>query len=215
MTETTIDAARTQWRDAPAGRDGSPLLVLLHGLGSFEGDLIQLAPYLPERFTIATPRAPHPYPDGDGWQWFSRGAAVDPEQREVTDSARAILAWLDDVESEFSSVTIGGFSQGGCMTIQCLREAPDRFRAGLNLSGFAAFGEHPNDESLATRDPRIPLFWAHGDFDDVIAPQLIARTAEFAPRHFAVEAHRYPMAHQVVGDELADVTAFLDRHAPA
>lgn len=204
-----IDDEATQWRDAEGGRTGSPLLVLLHGLGSHEGDLIGLAPYLPERFTIATLRAPIAY--GDGWAWHPAGNqnAEDPT---VTASARGILAWLDRHATEFSSVTLGGFSQGGCLTVQTIRLAPDRFAAGLQLSGYVAVGSLPGDATLAVREPRVPLFWAHGDHDDVISREAIARTSAFLPEHFDVQSERYPMTHQVVLPELEDIVLFLDRH---
>lgn len=207
-----IDPAATQWRDGTAGRFESPLLVLLHGLGSFEGDLIGLAPYLPERFTIASLRAPLPH--GDGWAWHSPGnqnSAGDPHTRA---SARGVLAWLDALEGRSPSITVGGFSQGGCMSVQSARLAPERFSAVLQLSGYVAVGDAPGDAELAARDPRLPLFWAHGTQDQVITREAIQRTAAFLPEHFAVEAHTYPMAHQVAMAELTDISAFLDEHVP-
>src|SRR6266480_1087236 len=55
----------------PADRP-PPLLILLHGLGSNEHDLIGLAPYLDPRFQIVSARAPHSLMP-DGYAWFELG----------------------------------------------------------------------------------------------------------------------------------------------
>lgn len=209
---TPIDANATQWREGSRGQPGGPLFVLLHGLGSFEGDLMGLAPYLPARFTIATLRAPLAF--GDGWAWHQPGNQDTVDDPDITASARGVLAWLDQVGDAYSSITIAGFSQGGCLSVQCARLEPDRFAAVLQLSGYVAGGVLPGDAALASKSPRVPLFWGHGNADAVITSRAIERTAEFLPVHFDVTARTYPMAHQVVMPELEDISAFLDTHVP-
>ena len=71
----------------------SPLVVLLHGRGSHEGDIIGLAPHLPEGPAYAAVRAP--IGEGGGYAWFAnRGIG-----RPVAESLRATMdwfrAWLD------------------------------------------------------------------------------------------------------------------------
>ena len=41
-----IDDEAVLWSASPADRAGRPLLVLLHGYNSHEGDLFGLSPYL-------------------------------------------------------------------------------------------------------------------------------------------------------------------------
>ena len=63
-----------------------PLLILLHGIGSNEEDLIGLEPYLDERFLIVSARAPFPYGwGGYAWfeiQWMPDRIAIDRAQAE-------------------------------------------------------------------------------------------------------------------------------------
>ena len=68
-----IDPDVVLWSASERDRVDRPLLVLLHGYGSHEGDLFQLAPYLPLDAVIAAPRAPFPHPMGIGWSWFDLG----------------------------------------------------------------------------------------------------------------------------------------------
>ena len=61
MTETTYQPV-VAWSKPEQERAGTPLLVLFHGYGSHEQDLMGLVPGLPEEFTVACrPRA-----GGDG-----------------------------------------------------------------------------------------------------------------------------------------------------
>lgn len=47
-----------------AGPGKAPVLVMLHGIGSHEGDLLQLAPYLDPRLAVISLRAPLPWGAG-------------------------------------------------------------------------------------------------------------------------------------------------------
>ena len=62
-------------------RAKAPLLVLLHGYGSNESDLIGLSPYLDERLMMVSARAPIPMGNG-GNDWFpGLSLVVDPNGR--------------------------------------------------------------------------------------------------------------------------------------
>ena len=78
-----IDPSVVTWSVDESERDGRPLLVLLHGVGSHEGDLIGLAPYLPQAFAIASLRAPLPH--GDGFSWYPLALPGSPDPAPVDD----------------------------------------------------------------------------------------------------------------------------------
>ncbi|MFC7432225.1 MULTISPECIES: alpha/beta hydrolase [unclassified Agrococcus] len=208
-----IDPDVVLWRDGLDGRAGSDLLVVMHGIGSHEGDLFALAPFLPERMTIAALRAPLQY--GPGFAWYAAGSQMSTDSSLIDASCRGVLAWLDDLEDEFRSVSLLGFSQGGAMTLQLLRHAPERFAAVVQLSGFVFAGDAEGDAALAAADPRIPAFQAWGSADDLIAREATARTIAWMRDHTDVDAHEYAMGHSIVQDELRDVAGFLDRVLPA
>jgi phospholipase/carboxylesterase len=196
------------WSAPERERAGRPLLVLLHGYASHEGDLFQLSPRLPLAPVIASVRAP--IAENGGWAWFafsSRGLA-DPVPDEVDAAAQALLDWLD--AQEYTSVSLLGFSQGAATALQALRLQPGRFRAVAALSGFVAAGSHTGDEELARLKP--PVFWGRGTLDRIIPPALIARTEEWLPAHSDATVRIYEnLAHSLSTDELSDITAFLTR----
>ena len=64
-----IDPEFVLWSAPERERAGRPLLVLLHGYGSHEGDLFALAPRLPLAPVIASLRAP--IRESAGYAWFT------------------------------------------------------------------------------------------------------------------------------------------------
>lgn len=203
----TIDPNHVMWDRDPEDRAGKPLLVMMHGLGSHEGDLFGLNRFLPDDLVVASLRAPLGY--GGGYAWYPAGSGYGDDPAPLDSSVQAVLDWIDTLEVTPTGIGLMGFSQGGCMALQLIRQAPDRFDYVLQLSGFVADAGHPGDAALAAREPRMPVFWAHGDQDQVIAASAIERTEHWLAAHTAVEAHRYPMAHTVSQPELADLVDFV------
>ena len=61
-----------------------------------------------------------------------------------------------------------------------------------------------------------PVLFAHGDSDPVIPVQYGQASAQMLERAgFEVQWHRYPMAHQVCAEEIADLGDWLDRRLAA
>jgi len=207
-----IDNDAVLWSAAGADRVGRPLLLILHGYGSHEGDLFSLAPHLPLEPVIAALRAPIPV--GDGWSWFpitDPNVSPDIVESAVDDAATAVLAWLDTVAEPPASVGLLGFSQGGAMALQLLRRAPDRFSFAVQLSGFVSTAESTGDERLAERRP--PVFWGRGTDDPVIPRAAVDRTQAWLPAHSTLTERIYEgMGHSVSQAELADIVSFLREH---
>lgn len=205
--ELTIDDAATRW--APGEREGMPLLVLLHGYGADEHDLIGLAPYLPSGIAVASVAAPlaPPFPT-PGRSWYPIEGLDGRRSDDITVAAHAFLRWLDTAAVGAPSVALLGFSQGAAVALQSLRLAPERLGAVVALSGYAAPGDLPADESL--RELRPAVFWGRGSADDVIPAALIAHTAQWLPEHSTLSGRVYTgLTHSISEEELGDVHQFL------
>lgn len=202
-----IDDSATLW--APGDRTGRPLLVLLHGYGADEHDLLGLAPYLPADIAVASVAAPlaPPFPS-PGRSWYPIEGLDGRSPEAVTAAAHAFLRWLDGVAGTAPSVALLGFSQGAAVSLQALRLAPARFGAVVALSGYATPGALPHDEVL--RETRPAVFWGRGSADDVIPVALVAHTAQWLPDHADLSGRVYPgLTHSISEEELADVHRFL------
>jgi phospholipase/carboxylesterase len=193
------------WSAPEAERTDRPLLVLLHGYGSHEGDLFQLSPYLPLEPVVASLRAP--FSEGPGYSWYSLETAADEKTQGTTAAAQGVLDWLDSLPGH-GPVTLFGFSQGGAVAIQALRLAPERFQAVVALSTYVAPGDLPNDGKLTELLP--PVFWGRGTADDVIPLEAVARTLDWLPSHSNLTERIYEgLDHAVSQPELSDVSQFL------
>lgn len=150
----------------------APLVVLLHGRGSNEREILGLATHLPDGLSYAAVRAP--IPEGGGFAWFAnRGIG-----RPVTESLRAQMnwfrAWLDEAAPDGRSVVLIGFSGGAAFAGGLALDDPHRFAGAAIL-----FGTLPFDAGVPA-DPgrldQIPVFVAQGDDDHVIPRELLERT---------------------------------------
>lgn len=200
-----IDESAIIWSAAEADRVGRPLLVLLHGYGSTEGDLFGLAPHLPLQPVIASLRAP--LRAGPGYAWYELDGATNESRLQGADAAaRGLLHWLDSVPA--TSVGLLGFSQGGAMSIHLMRHAPERFAFAVSLAGFVVPGEAPADARLASLAP--PVFWGRGTRDTVIPDSFVTATQRWLPHHVTLTERIYEgLGHSVSESELADVLTFL------
>lgn len=204
-----LDESAILWSAPERERAGRPLLVLLHGYASHEGDLFSMSPGLPLGPVIASVRAP--IAENGGWAWFSRasGASGNPTMERVDAAASAVIDWLDTLE--YTSVGVLGFSQGAAVALQLLRHAPTRFAATVGLSGFVAAGNHPGDTELTESKP--PVFWGRGTLDSVIPEDAVQRTELWLPDHTTATMRIYEdLAHSISSAELKDFSAFLREH---
>ncbi|MBT1018424.1 esterase [Canibacter sp. lx-72] len=200
---------------------GQPLLVLMHGLGSNENDLIQLVDKLPATFVCASVRAVlDSYGDSGGYSWFPlslQPGGVEPDDSEGTAlvAARAVIEWIDSLRTTLESiggkldtVALMGFSQGGVMVTTMLRERPTEYLAGVNCSGFISPGEFAGDARL--REIKPPLFWGRDPLDPVIGHGAIKITSAWSPAHTTLtERHYDGIAHSICAAELQDISDFL------
>ncbi|NYF09597.1 phospholipase/carboxylesterase [Leifsonia sp. AK011] len=205
-----LDTSAVLWSAPERERAGRPLLVLLHGYGSHEGDLFALSPALPLGPVVASVRAP--LRESGGFAWWSLDGATPgaPDADAVDAAAIAVLDWLDTLE--YTSVSILGFSQGGAMTLQLLRHAPERFAAAVCLAGFVPTATHPGDARLA--EVRPPVFWGRGTSDPVIPDYAVERTTEWLPGHADATIRIYEgLGHSISTEELTDFAGFLGAHS--
>jgi phospholipase/carboxylesterase len=161
------------YRERPAAGDTEGLLVLHHGRGTDELDLLGLADALDpqRRLHVVSPRAPLQLPGSPGYHWYlvPRVGYPDPE---TFHASRAALAELHDrlwVETgiEPARTVLGGFSMGAVMSHATALSAERPPVAGiLAFSGFVPGVEDWQPSLEDRRD--TAAFVAHGRRDPII-----------------------------------------------
>jgi phospholipase/carboxylesterase len=189
--------------ERPANAEPAGLLVLHHGRGADEGDLLGLADVLDphRRLHVATPRAPLTLPGWPGYHWYTVPRVGHPDPQTFQDAFGALADFHDELW-ERTGVTpeqtvLGGFSMGSVMSyalgLSGARPAP----AGiLAFSGFIPTVEGWQPE-LASR-ASLPVFIAHGRQDPVIGVGFARRARELLEEGgLAVSYHESDAVHQI------------------
>jgi len=202
---------------APAisGDGPAPLLVLLHGVGSNERDLLDLSYYLDGRFFVISVRAPNALgTDAFGWYpvtWTAQGPVGDTAKAEA--SRQAILRFLEEVVAAYNldaaRVFLMGFSQGAIMSLSVALTQPQAVAGIVPMSGRLlpeALAQKAPDDALRG----LPVFAVHGTRDTVL-PIGEGRTIrdELSRLPVVLTYREYDMAHEVSAESIADIAAWL------
>jgi phospholipase/carboxylesterase len=205
MTELTF-------LERPAAGRPDGLLVLHHGRGSDERDLLGLADVLDpdRRLHVVTPRAPLSL-GGPGYHWYVVPRVGYPDR----DTFRAAYGQLGAFHDELwertgltpAQTVFGGFSMGSVMSYS-LGLGPDRpAPAGiLAFSGFVPVVEGWQPDLAGRRDTRA--FIAHGRRDPVMEVGFARRAKELLETGgLEVEYHESDAGHHI---DPAHVPAAVD-----
>ncbi|GAA4749212.1 hypothetical protein GCM10025783_21840 [Amnibacterium soli] len=204
MTDASIPLHAVAMR--PIGRlEGRRLLVLLHGYGADEQDLLAVGEAVRgDDDAVVSLRGPVPVGAGAGWFDGPREAVLAGAGLEA--AATAVLATLNALAAaagEPAAVRLLGFSQGGALALALLHAAPQRFDRVAVLAGFLP-------ATLPAPPPGAAVLWARGDADAVIPPEAVARTAAALEGRSATSISVHPgLGHGIDEAELAEVAAFL------
>jgi len=161
------------YRERPAAGDPDGLLILHHGRGANEHDLLGLAATLdPERrLHVVTPRAPLTVPGWPGNHWYVVPRVGYPDPVTFHAAYDKLAAFHDEIWASTGiapeRTVFGGFSMGSVMSYSLGLAGERPVPAGiLAFSGFipTVEGWQPDVGSR----PQLPVFITHGRRDPVM-----------------------------------------------
>jgi phospholipase/carboxylesterase len=206
-------------RAAAGEPDG--LLVLHHGRGSDEQDLLGLADLLDpgRRLHVISPRAPLRLPGSPGFHWYAVPRVGYPEPVTFHDAYRQLAEFHDQQLARLgvdpSRLALGGFSMGCVMSYATGLGSDRPLPAGI--LGFSGFVPVVNGWSPSLTDRQgLPVFIAHGAQDPVIGIEFARRARQqLESGRLAVEYHEHPLGHQIERASLQAATEWIARTLPA
>ena len=198
-------------------------IIWLHGLGADGHDFEPIVPELrlPQSLSLrfVFPHAPvRPVTINGGMAmraWYDI-LSFDSEGRADRDGlleSSAILEELIAREIErgipVEKIVVAGFSQGGAVAIHTALHTEHNIAGLMALSTYMAL---PDDVENAVSRRDLPIFMAHGSFDPVLRLEWGQASADkLTETGYTVEWHKYPMAHAVCPQEIADISAWLSK----
>jgi phospholipase/carboxylesterase len=199
---------------AGSGEPAAPLVVLLHGRGSHEREILSLADLLPVGAAYAAVRAP--IAEGGGYAWFANRGVGRPVAESLAGTMSWFRSWLDVTAPGGRPVLLVGFSGGAAFAGGLLLADPQRFAGAAIL-----YGTLPFESGVPVTPARlsgVPVFVAQGDQDRVIPAELQQRTWQYLLTESAASAHgrRDPGGHGITSQTLAELGRWVeDRVADA
>jgi len=211
----TIEICQDQLADAS--------IIWLHGLGASGDDFVPVVEELALSRAVryVFPHAPRMAVTINGGYvmpaWYDI-ASLDIAGVQDEKGIRASQALVEELISQERGrgvkperIVLAGFSQGGAIALQTALRYGERLGGVMALSTYLPL--HGSlDTERATANANLPIFMAHGRFDNVIPIEAAqASHSELEKRGYPIEWHEYAMAHTVTGEELFDIQRFLSR----
>jgi phospholipase/carboxylesterase len=205
------------------GRNPTGTVIWLHGLGADGHDFAPIVPQLvgpeerPLRFVF--PHAPvRPVTVNGGMAmraWydilgFNRGVPHDEVGVRAADSEVGALIRRENQRGIPSShIVLGGFSQGGAISLFSGPRYPEKLAGIMGLSCYLLL-----EDLLPAERTRVnyqtPIFLAHGNQDPVVEVRRGTEARQLLEAGgYPVEWHAYPMPHSVCPQEIVDIAAWL------
>lgn len=186
----------------PATTDRKPVAVIvaLHGWGANARDLTSLAPAfnLPD-YQFVFPDAPFPHPQVPGGKmWYDLQGN---DSKGLVESRQLLKEFLLSLESStgvpLSNTILGGFSQGGAMTLDVGLTLP--------LAGLICLSGYLHSMSPVVGSVLPPVLIVHGTEDRVVPVTAAIRARDsFTAWGASVQYHEFPMGHEIQ-PEVVDV----------
>jgi phospholipase/carboxylesterase len=183
-----------------------PLLVLLHGHGADEKDLLPMVTRLDPRLAIASLRAPIRIREGS-YSWMNGNTEAD-----VDAARRAVLECIDQIVSttgaDADRVYVAGFSQGAMLTLAIALTEPRKIAGAAVLSGRLP-GAIRDRYAPLDQLRGFPILVTHGTEDHQI-PVRSAREIRQTLKSLPVDLEYHEF--DGIGHSISDQTvAVLDR----
>jgi phospholipase/carboxylesterase len=207
--------------DSPPERpENAPLMIMLHGYGSNEKDLIQLSPMLHGSMRYISARAPVTLDFGMfGWftlQFTPDGIIVD--YAGASAARDKLIGFIREIIEEYkpqgNKVYLMGFSQGAVISYIAAFHAPELLHGVIALNGQLPEKSLPSDP-VREEITRLPFLVMHGIFDDILPIEKGRQSNEWLQRHVHDLVYReYPVAHQISDEGIGLIRSWLEEKVP-
>jgi phospholipase/carboxylesterase len=188
-----------------------PTLILLHGRGTDENDLIGLTPSFDPRLLVVSVRAPFEFSFG-GYTWFDLDEAGSINVDQLFHSRDALIGCMDDVQEKYpvdpKRIFLFGFSMGAMMSLILSLSNPNRFKGIIAHSGLLV--QHEKLPYRWDDLSNLSFFVEHGTYDPVVPVEFGRQAYQHLVQAKADVVYReYPIQHAISDESLNDAAEWL------
>jgi phospholipase/carboxylesterase len=192
-------------------------IIWLHGLGADHSDFEPVVPELglPASVRFVFPDAPvRAVTINQGmrmraWYDILQFGPGPEDEAGIRESQKIVERLIEEARVPPERVVLAGFSQGGAVVLHTALRYPKRLAGIVALSTYLPLRDTLEAEN-ASANQAIPIFMAHGRFDEIIPlPRALASREQLQKMGYKVEWREYPMPHSVCMEEIGDISAFL------
>jgi phospholipase/carboxylesterase len=211
-----------QFEEKIIGNKPTAAVIWLHGLGADGFDFIpipeQLA--LPADLSVRFifPHAPvqavtlNQGMQMNSWYDISQLSMTTKEDRDGIFAAMNAVEALINAQCQNihpSKIILAGFSQGGAVALHTLLHGKVEIGGVIALSTYLPLRDLVK-QADTQRAKKIPLFMAHGLFDEILAYEVgeMSKTL-LVETGVEVDWHAYPMAHSLCVEEIKAIGQWL------
>jgi len=192
------------------GRPEEPPLLLLHGTGGDENDLIPLARMIAPAATLLSPRGK--VLENGMPRFFRRLAEGVFDEDDVRRRANELADFVTDARARYGieSPIALGYSNGANIAAAVLLLRPSELAGAILLRAMPPL-PHPQPVKL----DGIPVLIVSGAHDPIIRPESAAKLASLLERHGAVVEHRVvPAGHELSQADVTLAQSWWNKQAP-
>jgi phospholipase/carboxylesterase len=203
-------------REPSVPSDRPPLLVLLHGIGADELDLLPIADAIDPRLVAVSLRAPYPA-EPMGFAWYALDWSTTPPAPDLEQAARSLqelAAALPGLQRRFGAEPAGtflfGFSQGATMALGLALTRPELVRGVILHSGRVLQGLERR-AAPAEKLAGLETLVLHGVHDDVLPVERGRETRDLLARLLGtrLEYREHDAGHFVTRESIADAARWI------
>ncbi|SMO84139.1 VOC family protein [Paracoccus laeviglucosivorans] len=191
----------------PENPDGSTI-ILLHGTGGNESDLMPLANRIAPNATLLGVRG-RSTEEGIN-RWFRRFDAVTYDQADILAEAEAFAAFIDDAVRAYgldpARLAFLGYSNGANLIGAILQLYPQAIRRAILLRGIQVLEDAPQQAEGALAGQKVLMLNGARDMFGRMAPALEAALRQGGAD---LDAQTLPAGHELSAEDLNRAQAWL------
>lgn len=190
---------------------GKPLLVLLHGVGGNETNLLRLEPYFSD-FNLVSVQAPLAL-GTDRYAWFNVEFTPAPVHNasEAEVSRQKLVNFLTELNQQECNAQkpfVLGFSQGAIMGLSLALSVPELLGGVVAMSGRVL----QEQSAKATSSPvykALPVLVTHGVHDAKLPISHGRNSEQVLEPLVDLDYREYDVSHELGEESLNDTSAWL------